>query len=627
MWRLGVPACVIFLFFLCLGCTRAPVSLETPPGDAAGMTTEGQDSTYLGKPVQYWIKQAGAEGPDDAAITAKALGLALDDESPSVRVAAADALGMMGAEAAPAATALASKLGDDSAWVRVAAMETLGQLGTPAVAPLIDSLQNGSRPVRRRSALVLGSIGPDAKQAIPLLEKALRDESSDVHDLAAKVLGSIAPSAEGSVPETPTVEPATDPTLDVNVDLGDRPRDWPGFHGPNRDSLSPETGLLQQWPVEGPKLLWQLPGLGRGYSTISITGGRMFTMGDQTPQGEDESQFVLAFDLESRTELWATRVGPPHDDGPRCTPTVDGELLYVLGTDGDLVCAAADTGEIRWQRNLVTDFDGRIMSIWKFSESPLIDGGKLICTPGGEEAAIVALDKLTGELIWKAAVPEIGTRGKDGAGYSSAVVAEIEGVRQYVQVIGRGVVGVATEDGRFLWGYNGIANTIANITSPVVRGNHVFATTAYGTGSALLRITREGDFFQAEEVYFLDPKQFENHHGGVVLLGDYIYGGTGTNKGRPVCLEFATGKIAWNPKAPARGSAAVVYADGHLVLRYDRGLVTLIEATPHEFRVKGSFEAIMPEGPAWAHPVIHGGKLYLRHNDLLFCYDVRADGS
>jgi len=400
--------------------------------------------------------------------------------------------------------------------------------------------------------------------------------------------------------------------------------DWAQFRGPNRDAKCSEEGLMQQWPEGGPKLLWKIEGLGKGYSTVSIAAGKIFTMGDLDRAGS-ESQYVVAFDLDTRAELWATRVGPPHSDGPRCTPTVDGELLYVIGTSGDLVCAESATGKVVWRKNFADDFGGKMMSGWRFSESPLIDGGKLVCTPGAADAIMVALNKKTGETLWKCGLPEIGSRGKDGAGYSSIVVSEACGVRQYVQIIGRGAISVAADDGRFLWGYNKVANGTANIPNPVVRGDYVFVTTSYKTGSALLKLTANSKGVDAEEVYFLGPKEFENHHGGVILIGDHLYGGDGQNKGTPVCLEFLTGKIAWKPEAPARGSAAVLYADGNFIFRYDRGPVFLVEATPDEFKIKGRLEPVTDSGPAWPHPVIHNGKLYLRHKDLLACYDLRGE--
>ncbi|MHC4567923.1 MAG: PQQ-binding-like beta-propeller repeat protein [Planctomycetota bacterium] len=325
--------------------------------------------------------------------------------------------------------------------------------------------------------------------------------------------------------------------------------------------------------------------------------------------------------------LWATPIGPPHargQKGPRCTPTVSGRLVYALGTEGDLVCLNAARGTVRWKKNLAAEFGGKMMNVWKYSESPLVDGNKVVCTPGGEDAIMAALDRNNGKTIWKCTMPKLGEKGSDGAGFSSAVVAEIDGVRQYVQLVGRGVIGVDAKTGRFLWGYNNVANNIANIPTPVVRGPYVFATTAYSTGAALLKIVRDGDGFEAREVYFINHKDFQNHHGGVVLVGDHIYAGHGPGKGDPACIEFGTGKVVWKQKSPSRGSAAVLYADGHLIFRYDRGEVLLVEATPEEFRIKGRFKALRGTGPAWSHPVIHNGRLYLRHSDILTCYDVRA---
>ncbi|NLF69927.1 MAG: PQQ-binding-like beta-propeller repeat protein [Candidatus Anammoximicrobium sp.] len=399
--------------------------------------------------------------------------------------------------------------------------------------------------------------------------------------------------------------------------------DWPQFHGPQRDAICTETGLLTDWPQEGPPLLWKLEGLGKGYSTVAIADGKLYTMGDRKSADGEHAQFALAYDLASRRELWAARVGPPHQDGPRCTPTVAANRVYVLGTSGDLLCLDAASGKTVWRKSLPDDFGGQMMSVWKFSESPLVDGDRLICTPGGPAATVVALHKDSGEILWKCAMPKIGERGKDGAGYASAVVANIGGVRQYVQMVGRGLIGVEAATGRFLWGYNRIANSVANIPSAVIRGDYVFTTTSYKTGSALLHLRREGDQFLAEEIYFLSPREFENHHGGVVLVGEHVYGGDGQNRGNPVCLEWTTGKIAWKERAPANGSAAVLYADGHLIFRYDRGLVALLEATPEAYRVKASFTPPTGSGPAWAHPVIHRGRLYLRHSDLLVCYDLR----
>jgi outer membrane protein assembly factor BamB len=393
--------------------------------------------------------------------------------------------------------------------------------------------------------------------------------------------------------------------------------DWPQWRGPKRDAVSTETGLLQEWPKGGPPLLWKAKGIGTGFSSVAVAGGRIYTLGDR---GRD--QYVIALDAARQgKELWAARVGEAWSDGgSRSTPTVDGKLLYALGTHGDLVCLEAATGKERWRKNYGKDFRGHMMSGWGYSESPLVDGDKLVCTPGGEDAALVALDKATGKLLWKAPVPEGG-----GSGYASAVVAEAGGVRQYVQWLGRCLVGVAAKDGKLLWRYARTHNTTANIPTPLVRGDLVFCSTGYDAGSALLRLVPGGDGVEAKEVYFLPADKLQNHHGGLVLVGDHVYGGQGHNQGFPICVGLKSGQVAWNQgRGPGSGSAAVIYADGNLYFRYDNGVMALIEANPERYKLKGTFRLPNDTGtPSWQHPVIADGKLYLRGEDLLLCYDVK----
>jgi len=410
--------------------------------------------------------------------------------------------------------------------------------------------------------------------------------------------------------------------------------DWPQWRGPNRDGICTETSLLKNWPEDGPKLLWELNGLGTGYSSVAIVDGKLYTIGDRPTKDRTlllrrviTAQYVIAYDLTTRKELWEAKVGPPHKDGPRCTPTVNDGLVYAIGTDGDLVCADAGTGQVRWQKHLQRDLGGGKNPNWKYSESPLIDGEKLLCTPGGRDAVMVALNKKTGEVIWQCSMPDIGPKGKDEAGYSSIVAADAGGIRQYVQLTNKGLIGVAAKDGRFLWGYNKIANKTANIPSSVIHGEYVFCSTAYKTGSALLKIVAAGDNLDVEEIYFLDANIFQNHHGGFVRVGDYIYGGHDQNKGKPTCIEMKTGKIMWQEDQPGSGSAAVLYADGHLYFRYQDNVLALIEAHPRRYNLKSTFKLPQREGvsgPGWAHPVISDGKLYLRYADVLFCYDVKA---
>ena len=305
---------------------------------------------------------------------------------------------------------------------------------------------------------------------------------------------------------------------------------------------------------------------------------------------------------------------------------MDGDLVYALGTDGDLVCLEAASGKERWRKSLVRDFGGRVMTIWKFSESPLVDGDRLVVTPGARDAALVALDKKTGKEIWRTAVPDMGPQGKDGSAYSSVVISNGAGVKQYVQLLGRGLVGVRATDGKLLWSYNRVANNVANISTPIVRANWVFASTGYQTGSVLLELQKAPDGgVQAREVYFLDGKTLQSHHGGLVLVGDYVYGGHGHKAGFPICVELATGKVVWGGdiRNAGSGSAAVVYADGNLYFRYQNGVMLLVQATPEGYRERGSF-TIPDVELSWSHPVVVDGKLYLREQDAIYCYDVRS---
>ena len=402
--------------------------------------------------------------------------------------------------------------------------------------------------------------------------------------------------------------------------------EWPQWRGPNRDAVAQESGLLESWPEAGPPLAWKASGLGGGFSSLAISGGRIYTLGDL--QG---SQQVVAMNLADRKIAWTARVGPVWEDeygGPRSTPAVDGDRVYAIGSDGDLVCLQAATGKEVWRKNLARDFGGQVMSMWKWAESPLVDGDRLIVTPGVPGATLVALDRKTGKEIWRAAVPSLGDKGKDGAGYSSVMISNGGGVKQYVQLTGRGLVSVRASDGRFLWGYNKVANQVANIPTPVVKGDYVFTSTGYQTGSALLKLSKAGDGVQAQEVYFLPSKTLQNHHGGLVLIGDHIYGGHGHNRGYPICVEMATGKVAWGGEGVdmahgGSGSAAVTAADGHLYFRYQNGRMVLIEARPQGYQIKGAFSIPDVHHPSWSHPVVAGGMLYLREQDNLYVYNLK----
>lgn len=410
----------------------------------------------------------------------------------------------------------------------------------------------------------------------------------------------------------------------VAAALGACAADWAQWRGPNRDGRSEETGLIKALTAAGPRKLWTADGLGGGYSTPSVAGGKIYGMG-----AVNDQEVVWALDAGGKP-LWSKPIGPKgkvgYGEGPRGTPTVDGDRVYAVGVSGTLVCLGTD-GTERWRRDYKKDFNGKMMSGWGYSESVLIDGDKLICTPGGDKAGLAALDKMTGKDIWTAAVP-----GSGGAGYASPVKASVGGVDMYVTLMGKskGVVAVSADTGQFLWNYSKIANGTANIPTPIVRGEHIFCTTGYGDGgSALLKLAADGSGgVTATEVWYHPATKLQNHHGGCVLVGDHLYFGHGHNKGFPVCVEFMTGKAKWGPERPPAGcdgSAGVVYADGKLFFRYDSHALALIDATPARYSLKGTFRLPESSGTkSWPHPVISDGKLYIRDQGKMHCYNVRG---
>jgi outer membrane protein assembly factor BamB len=401
------------------------------------------------------------------------------------------------------------------------------------------------------------------------------------------------------------VDPAT---------LTPRPYDWPQWQGPERTAISKETGLLKTWPEGGPRLVWKANGLGGGYCTPSVAGGRIFGI---SFRGKDELVWALA--EVNGTELWKTRIaeakpaaGGEGREGSRSTPTVYGDLIYALGEQGDLVCLETATGKERWHKNLVKDFGGAV-PYWGYSESPLVDGDKLIVTPGGKAATLIALNKMTGETIWKAQVPE-----GDQAQYSSVIVAQVNGQRQYIQFLRGGVVGVSAGDGAFLWRYNHPANGVANCSTPIFHDNCVFAASGYGTGGGLAKLTSEEGKTKAEEVFFC--KQMKNQHGGMVLVDGYIYGAD--DPSMLTCLELKTGKVMWEERKAGKGSIA--YADGRLYYRDESGPIILVEANPEKYVEHGRFnQPDRSHANAWAHSVIANGRLYIQDQDILLCYDVK----
>lgn len=388
----------------------------------------------------------------------------------------------------------------------------------------------------------------------------------------------------------------------------------PQFRGPNRDGHSADTGLLRQWPSGGPSKTWEAKGAGRGYSSVSVAGGKVYTMGDN-----ESEEFVTCFNEATGKLAWKTAVGPAWTSGrpdwqsSRSTPTVDGDALYALTPHGGLLCLEGATGKVRWRKDLKRDFGGRVGG-WGYAEAPLVDGDNLVCTPGGRQGTVLALKKATGAPAWQCR--EI----TDAAEYTSLTPAEIGGVKQYLLLTMQSVAGVAAKDGKLLWRADRQGKT-AVAPAPVYKDDTVFVTSGYGVGCNAFKVTASGGRFSAEQVYSGD--QMAVHHGGAVVVGDHVYAADDRSVR---CVEIKTGKLAWQDRSVGKGS--ITYADGHLVVRSERagsGAVALVEASPSGYKEKGRFN--LPDRsnrPCWSYPVVAGGKLYLREGDSIHCFDVKA---
>jgi outer membrane protein assembly factor BamB len=403
------------------------------------------------------------------------------------------------------------------------------------------------------------------------------------------------------------------------ISLGALASDWPQWRGPNRDGISPETGFSKRWPKEGPALVWRASGIGRGYSTPAVVADRLYLLGSEGT----ENEFVEALSTKDGKKIWSTRLGPvgnpkqqPNFPTARSTPTVEGDSVYALSSDGDLACLDSGSGKIKWKKSFRADFGGK-PGTWAYAESPLIDGDSLICTPGGSQATLVALNKKSGEPVWKCALPE-----GDEAAYSSAIVVQAGGAKQYVQLLQKGLVGVDAATGKFLWRYSKPVSVYgANIPTPVASDDEIYVGSA-GTGGGAVKLKEKDGSIKPEQLYF-GPK-YSTAIGGSVKVGNYLYGTTGQTL---QCVEFATGQVKWEERSIAPASLA--YADGLLFLHGENGDVALVEASPEGYREKGRFSpADQPAKlngmeKAWAYPVPVNGKLYIRDHESLWCYAVK----
>ncbi len=403
--------------------------------------------------------------------------------------------------------------------------------------------------------------------------------------------------------------------------FADVPKDatWPQFRGPARDNISKEIGLLKEWPKEGPPLAWKAKGIGDAHASVSIADGRIFT------SGADDNGEIAAFALSEKDgkPIWKAKVGGlggNGDDqggkGSRSTPTVDGDMVYVLGPVGDVVALGAADGKPAWHVNLKKDFGGG-MPYWGYSDSLLIEGDNVLCIPGGKQGTVLALNKKTGKQAWRT------TDFKDDAHYTSLIPAEIGGVHQDVILTPSNVAGIDPKDGKVLWKVERKGQT-AVCPSPVVHDNYVYVTSGYSVGCDLFKINNDGGKFSVEPIYtHKTNRNMVNHHGGVIYLDGCIYG-YHDRKGW-VCQDFMTGETKWADKKSV-GKGTISYADGHFYIRDEgSGAIALIEATPTAYKEISHFTPPdLSHKPYWPHMVIANGKLYVRDMDTLLCYDIKA---
>jgi outer membrane protein assembly factor BamB len=392
---------------------------------------------------------------------------------------------------------------------------------------------------------------------------------------------------------------------------------WPQFRGPDRSGVSTETGLLKEWPKDGPPLAWKATGIGAGYSTVAVADGKIYTTGDI-----ENDSFLFCLAAADGKLAWKAKIGTaPHKhkskswNGVRSTPTVDGTRVYALGEAGDLICVNTTDGKEVWRKHMVADLKGKV-GAWDYADGPLIDGANVILKPGGSEGAIAALNKETGAVAWRS------TEFKDSAEYTSLYPCEIGGVKQYLALTMEHIAGIGT-DGKLLWKAATKRRT-AVCSMPIYHDGVVYATSSYGFGGYGYSVTGKGGAFEVKELYGDGNNTFlPNHHGSVVRIGTHLYGTT--DKGLE-CMELKTGKTAWSNRSVGKGS--ITAADGHLIVRTENaksGEIALVEASPEGYKEKGRFPMADPAGlPLWSYPVVAGGRLYLRATDVLHCYDVKA---
>ncbi len=401
--------------------------------------------------------------------------------------------------------------------------------------------------------------------------------------------------------------------------------DWPQWRGPNRDAHADDQSLLQQWPEGGPEVKWKFSGAGRGYSAVSVADGRLYTLGTQ-----DDGCYTYCLDANTGKEIWKTKFARADADGdynrrwgggPRSSPTIDGDQVFVLSDLGIFAAMTKETGAVQWTTDLVKDHGGKVPT-WGYSESPLVDGDRVMITPG-KSNFMIGVNRKTGEKVWT-------SQGVDeGAQYVSIMRGSVDGKDFYVTASKAGLVAFDVDSGKKLFDDSATANKTAVIPTPVLSGNELYHTSAYGAGNTLLRLSANGDTINVESVYALKGKSMENHHGGTVLVDGVIYGFTKANGGVWMAQRMSNGETLWQEKINRNKSGSICYADGRLYCYNDKdGTVYLAAADPDAWRSMGHLtipaQTKIPRGSGaiWAHPVVANQTLFIRDQDLIYAFDI-----
>lgn len=402
-------------------------------------------------------------------------------------------------------------------------------------------------------------------------------------------------------------------------------QDWSQWRGPNREGVFKGANLNLDWQTKKPPLLWTFRQAGAGYSAPTIAGPTLYCQG-----GADGNDFAFALDTQTGQIKWKQNLGKLHEgiqnrgDGPRGSVTVDNDKLFLIRGGGQLHCLSAVDGKMLWEKDLVNDFGGKVMGGWGFSESPLVDGDLVICTPGGNQGAMVAFNKNSGKVEW------VCKELTEDTGYSSAIIADVDGLRQYIQQTSKGVSGVAAKDGKLLWKINNPLYRTAVIPTPIINQQVVYVTNGYSSGCMSIRLTKKDNAIHADTVY-TNIRNISNQHGGVVLMNGFLYGHSDRPSSSWVCQNFTTGEIVWAHKdtAFAIGKGSILAVNDRFILfDMQTGRSAVISASPEGWKEFGKME--LPERTTittqdnclWTHPVVANDKLYLRDHDLLFCFDI-----